>query len=618
MTAGTLSAEVGTALASVEKACEAGKITAGAVENLKCWLTESRYADYRGAIIEHIRDEKWQKLDDVFWTIIPFGTGGRRGRMYAFGSNAINDRTIGESAQGLADYLRSTNPAEKELRCAIAYDTRHNSRHFAELCASIMVANGFRVFFLDDYRATPQLSYAVRAKQCDCGIMVTASHNPPSDNAVKVYQSTGGQVLPPHDKAIIDRVMTVQEIKKVSFAAALEQGKVEICTAEIDRDYLAEAVKYAFPGPRDVNILYSPLHGVGGFAVPPLLKAGGFNHVEIFGPHSQPSGDFPNVPGNVSNPENVPVFDSMIELAKKSQVEPQTTSIGAIDLILATDPDCDRMGAAAKLRPELNSPWATINGNQLGALLTDYVLGVRQAMGKLTSKSYVIKTLVTTELIRRICESYGVQCQGNIHVGFKWIGGLMDELGPSDFEFGTEESHGFLIGSYARDKDGAVACLLMALLAAQLKSQGKTIHQRLDELLVQHGYHEESVLNVQMEGSEGMAAMKKLMHTFRTAPPTELGGLQVVAVKDYDALTTRLPDGSTVELEAPAANMVILDLDQTGNYVAVRPSGTEPKVKFYIFASLDRAASGDLVAARQAIGARIKTIQAELKEFCKK
>ena len=616
MTQGTLSAEIETALASVQRAHAEGKVSAGAVENLKCWLTEERYLDYRNAILEHIRDGKWQKLDDVFWTVIPFGTGGRRGRMYAFGSNAINDRTIGESAQGLADYLRSTEPT-KELRCAIAYDTRHNSRHFAELCASIMVANGFRVFFLDDFRATPQLSYTVRAKKCDCGIMVTASHNPPSDNAVKVYQSTGGQVLPPHDQAIIDRVMTVQEIKKVPFAEALKNGKVEVCTAEIDRDYLAEAVKFAFPGPRDVNILYSPLHGVGGFAVPPLLTAAGFKSVEVFAPHAQPSGDFPNVPGNVSNPENIPVFDSMIALAKKSQSDASATSIGAVDLILATDPDCDRMGAAAKVKPTQDSEWATINGNQLGALLTDYVLGVRKATGQLNPNSYVIKTLVTTELIRRICESYGVQCQGNIHVGFKWIGGLMDQLGPNAFEFGTEESHGFLIGSYARDKDGAVACLLMALLAAQLKSRGQTIHQHLDELLMRHGYHEESVLNVQMEGSEGMAAMKKLMQTFRTQPPTQLGGLNVIAVRDYDALTIRRTNGSVEKLDAAAANMVILDLEQTGNYVAVRPSGTEPKVKFYIFASLDRESSTDLAAARATTGKRIAQIQGELKAFCK-
>jgi len=363
--------------------------------------------------------------------------------------------------------------------------------------------------------------------------------------------------------------------------------------------------------------LYSPLHGVGGFAVPPLLTAAGFKSVEVFAPHAEPSGDFPNVPGNVSNPENIPVFDSMIALARKSQSDASATSIGAVDLILATDPDCDRMGAAAKLKPTPDSEWATINGNQLGALLTDYVLGVRKATGQLKANSYVIKTLVTTELIRRICESYGVQCQGNIHVGFKWIGGLMDQLGPDDFEFGTEESHGFLIGSYARDKDGAVACLLMALLAAQLKSRGQTIHQRLDELLRQHGYHEESVLNVQMEGSEGMAAMKKLMQTFRTQPPTQLGGLNVIAVRDYDALTIRRTNGAVEKLDAAAANMVILDLDQTGNYVAVRPSGTEPKVKFYIFASLDRESSTDLAAARTTIGQRIKQIQGDLKTFCK-
>jgi phosphoglucomutase/phosphomannomutase len=411
----------------------------------------------------------------------------------------------------------------------------------------------------------------------------------------------------------------VQEIKQVPFSEALQQGKVEICTAEIDRDYLAEVLVYAFPGPREANILYSPLHGVGSFAVLPLLKAAGFKNVEVFQPHAQPSGDFPNVPGNVSNPENVAVFDSMIESAQKSQVgsSQHGSSAVGIDLILATDPDCDRMGAAAQLRPEPASPWATINGNQLGALLTDYVLGVRKATGQLKPSSYVIKTLVTTELIRRICESYGVRCEGNIHVGFKWIGGLMDELGPDGFEFGTEESHGFLIGKYARDKDGAVACLLMALLAAQLKSQGKTIHQRLDELLQQHGYHEEAVLNVQMEGSEGMAAMQRLMQTFRQSPPKSLGGLKVTAVRDYEALTCLQSDGKIEKLDAPSANMVILDLEHTGNYVAVRPSGTEPKVKFYIFACLDSAGSKDLSAAKTAVGSRMKTIQQELKQLAK-
>ncbi len=283
-------------LQDVQQAAQAGKLSQGAVDNLKCWLTETRYADYVPMIAEHIRDQKWKALDDAFWTIIPFGTGGRRGRMYPFGSNTINDRTIGESAQGLADYALSVKGTSKQLSCAIAYDTRHKSRHFAELCASIMVANGFKVFFLDDYRATPHLSFTVRHKHCDCGIMVTASHNPPSDNAVKVYWDNGAQVSPPHDKQIIDCVMKVQQIKTVPFDQALKNGQVEIVTAEIDRDYLEQVLKFSWPGPRDVRILYTPLHGVGGFAALPVMKAAGFKDVVVYGPHAEPSGDFPNVP----------------------------------------------------------------------------------------------------------------------------------------------------------------------------------------------------------------------------------------------------------------------------------------------------------------------------------
>lgn len=594
------------ALAAASEAVSAGKLTGPALENLKCWLTEDRYSPYQKSIVEHIAGGKWQKLDDVFWTVIPFGTGGRRGRMYEFGSNAINERTIGESAQGLATYiLEQPRSDNHQLSCAIAYDTRHRSREFAELCSSIMVANGFEVYLLDDYRATPQLSYAVRKMNCDCGIMVTASHNPPSDNAVKVYWSTGGQVLPPHDKAIIERVMNTDQIKKVEFASALKDGKVKICTQEIDAAYLAEVQKYAWDGPRDAKIIYSPLHGVGAFAVVPVLENAGFKDFTVYEPHSEPSGDFPNVPGHVSNPENAKVFDAIIEQAKQS----------AADLIIATDPDCDRLGCAAPLTTDTSGEWATINGNQIGALLTDYACQKMKSAGLLTEKSYVIKTLVTTELTRRVAESYGVRCEGNLHVGFKWIAGVMDAVGPDDFVFGTEESHGYLIGQYCRDKDGAVACLLMSMLAADLKAQGKTLHQRLDELLVQHGCHQENLINVQMEGSEGMALMNKLMAAFRTSPPKQLGGIEVAGVRDYQSLTTRLPDGSTRPLEAPAANMVMLDLVEEGNYFAVRPSGTEPKVKFYMFTYCSPAQSRDLGKAKATLASRLDQLERDIRAY---
>ncbi|WP_164103736.1 phospho-sugar mutase [Candidatus Laterigemmans baculatus] len=600
---------VAEALLRIDQAFESGRLSNTAVENLRKWLKEERYADYRHEIVRHVIQEQWQKLDDAFWTVIPFGTGGRRGRMYPIGSNAINDRTIGESAQGLADYIveqSKQSDVRKPLSCAIAYDTRHRSREFAELCAGIMVASGFQVYFLDDYRATPQLSFAVRFKECNCGIMVTASHNPPSDNAVKVYWSTGGQVLPPHDKAIIERVMNTEEIRVVPFAEALADGRVEICTAEVDAAYLDAVLACASSGPRDLRILYSPLHGVGASSTVPVLQRDGFTQVEVYGPHAEPSADFPNVPGNSANPENVGVFTKPIEYAREHGFE----------LVLATDPDADRLGVAAPLTLDASSEWRTLNGNQIGALLTDYVLSRRQDAGTLSSDNYVVKTLVTTELVRRIAEQYGVRCEGNLLVGFKWIAGLMDAEGPDKFVFGTEESHGYLVGNYVRDKDAPVACMLMCELAARLKSEGRTLHQQLDALYKQHGYHAEYLINVQMEGSEGMAAMQKLMAAFRNNPPAQLAGLGVSRVRDYlNSQQFAVGSGNPEKLDGPVGDIVILELAEEGNYVAVRPSGTEPKVKFYIFTRLSAAQSSDLEAAKQTLADRIARLDKDVRAF---
>ncbi|MFN9445118.1 MAG: phospho-sugar mutase [Pirellulaceae bacterium] len=587
-----------------ETACLEKKITTGALENIRQWLIQPRYQAYRRILGEHLENSRWKELDDAFWTIIPFGTGGRRGRMYPIGSNAINDRTIGESAQGLAEYVLE-KVSDRPLRCAIAYDTRHRSRHFAELCASILVANGFTVYFLDDYRATPQLSQAVRMFQCHCGIMVTASHNPPSDNAVKVYWSTGGQIVPPDDAAIIDRVMKVDEIRSVDFAQACVDGKVMMVTNQVDAAYLKAAGEFAFPGSRNLKLLYSPLHGVGSFAVPPLLRQAGFEQIEMFGPHAEPNGDFPNVPGHVSNPENPPVFEAMIAHAKHQGHR----------LILATDPDCDRMGCAAPETMDTSGPWRIFNGNEIGALLADFMLRKFQELGKLTRSSYVIKTLVTTDLTRKIAEAYQARCEGNIHVGFKWIAQLIDAHGPDSFVFGTEESHGYLVGQYARDKDGAVACLLMAQLAAELAANGRSLSNQLDALHRQHGVHLEDLLNVQMEGSEGMEQMKKVMAAFRDSPPKQLGDSQVLEMKDYQSLQTlNLASRQSQPLDSPKSNMVMLNLGGSGNAVAVRPSGTEPKVKFYFFGVLPPS-NTDLTSDRQQIRNRIDSWKKSLKEY---
>ena len=604
----SISESVQASLSSVAEAVQEGSLSESAAENLRVWLTEDRYSDYRQEVVDHVEAGKWQALDDAFWTIIPFGTGGRRGRMYPIGSNAINDRTIGESAQGLADYVVEYSGGKSGLSCAIAYDTRHKSRHFTELCAGIMVAAGLKVYLLDDYRATPQLSFAVRYKHCDCGIMVTASHNPPSDNAVKVYWSSGAQVLPPHDKAIIERVMNCQEIKSVPFAEALADGRVEVVTEEVDKAYFEAASACAFDGPRDVRVLYTPLHGVGEAAVVPLLHRVGFNDVEVYGPHREPSGDFPNVPGHVSNPENKAVFDKPIEYAKQSGFE----------LILATDPDCDRIGVAAPMTLDPSGPWRTFNGNEIGSLLAEYVLSRRAAAGTLSAEHYLVKTLVTTELIRRIAESYGVRCEGNLLVGFKYIAQVMDRDGADLFVFGTEESHGYLVGQYCRDKDGAVASMLMCELAAELKSKKVSMNDFLCDLYRRHGYHRETLINLVMEGSEGMAAIQRLMKSFRESPPQRLAGIDVIGLRDYGAGTmTDTTTGQSRPLSGPTGDLVILDLAEEGNYVAVRPSGTEPKIKLYVFTRVAPEQSADLEGASAILSHRLEELEKDVRSYAK-
>ena len=586
----------------LDRAVADEKLSASARENILRWLTESRYARYRDSVVHHIETEKWRQLDDAFWTIIPFGTGGRRGCMYPIGSNTINERTIGESASGLAAYVRSVNSTGADLSCAIAYDTRHNSRTFAELCARIMVAADFSVYFLDDFRSTPELSFLVRHKNCSCGIMVTASHNPPSDNAVKVYWSTGGQILPPHDEAIIELVMNVGEIEEgISFEEAVAQGAIEICTTEIDGAFVQAVASEGFGGDRNLSILYSPLHGVGASAVCPVLAAAGFSDVEVFADHASPSGDFPNVPGHVSNPENPEVYEAIVARAQES---------GA-DLVMVSDPDCDRIGCSARVSLNADAAWRTFNGNQIGVLLADYVLERRKSA--LTSQHYLVKTLVTTEMIRRIGESYGVATHGDLLVGFKWIGAKIDEAGPEHFVFGAEESHGYLMGQYARDKDGAMAAMLLAELAAKVKSEGKTLHEKLDDLYWQHGYHAERLMTIRMEGSQGMIRMQQLMKELRENPPQAISGIAVSGLRDYLAGRTILPDGSSRSLQGPTGDIVVIDLADDGNYVAVRPSGTEPKVKVYLFTYVAPELLSDLETAKQEMDARLDGIEKDLR-----
>jgi len=594
--------DIQAALAQLEAAAADGRLSPGAVENIRTWLTEPYLEEYAAEVADHLLTGRWRELDDAFFTIIPFGTGGRRGRMYPIGCNTINDRTIGESAQGLADFIKK-RATGRPLSCAVAYDTRHRSRHFAELCAQIMAAAGFKVYFLDGYRSTPELSFAVRHKECACGIMVSASHNPPSDNAVKVYGPSGGQLLPPDDEECIRHMEQVTWIRQIAFAEGLKSGKIVYCQEEVDAAFVEAILRQSIEGPRDLKIIYSPLHGTGASAVCPVLQRAGFEQVELFGPHAEPNGDFPNVPNHVANPENPAVFDPIIEQARQS---------GA-DLILATDPDADRLGCAATKWLGPDAPWETLTGNQIGALLADFLLATRQAAGTLTPEHYVVKTLVTTELIRRVADSYGVQTAGNLLVGFKWIGGEIDARGPEKFVFAAEESYGFLAGDHVRDKDGAVAAMLLAELAAKLKSEGRTLHQQLDDLMRRHGCHTEKQFSLEAKGEKGKEHMEAMLSRLRAHPPQSIAGRRVTHLRDYLSQTLTEIGVGTQALEGPKGNMLIFDLETPGYYVAVRPSGTEPKVKFYMFAFNPPEESQDLEATRAAQRDALAAVEADLR-----
>jgi phosphomannomutase len=469
------------ALDLIAQAHRDGTISSTTVENAQRWISDGNYEQYRSSILQHIADANWRRIEEVFWSTIPFGTAGRRGTIYPFGTQAINTRTIGETVQALADYLLDVSQGSEPRRCAVAFDTRHNSAEFARLSAEIMAAAGFAIYFFDQPRSTPCLATTVLHKQCDCGIMITASHNPPTDNAIKVFWSNSGQLLAEQAEAVWQRIQKVGHIRTKPFDQAVADGEIEFCREEMDEVYRRKVFsvgRRSQRGTRDLVVVYSPLQGVGGTSVPVVLADAGFENVEVFGPHAEPSADFPNVPGGIANPEDPQVFQGIIQYAKTT---------GA-DLILASDPDADRLGCATPLVLG-GDDWRTLSGNEIGVLIADYLLDQHKQSGALTPDHYVIKTLVTSNMVIRVAAEYGVRAYGDVFTGFKWIGALIDELGPDHFVFGFEEAHGYLAGTHCRDKDGAVAALLLAELADQAKSAGLSVHQKMNELYRRVGCH---------------------------------------------------------------------------------------------------------------------------------
>lgn len=592
---------VKTAVATVQSATSRGQLTAESARNIERWLCAEQYSPYRSELLNLISNSKFSVLNDYFWERIPFGTGGRRGPMSSIGSATINARTIAESADGLAKYVlqyRSNDKQTTTPRAVVAYDSRHRSAEFAKLTACVLAANGFHVSFFAQPRSTPELSFAVRHLHCDTGVMISASHNPPCDNGFKAYWSTGGQVLPPHDAGIIACVDSATTIPLVDFDQALRENRITLAGEDIDDAYVAAVCRLGLSKCRQIAALYTPLHGVGETSVYRVVREAGFDRVTIFEPQRSQDGSFPNVPDHLPNPERFAVFGPAIEYAKRTDV----------DLVLASDPDADRMAVAVR---DGDGEFVCLTGNQLGALLTDYVLRQRAVAGTLSPDHYVIETLVTTPLIAAIGQFYQVQVIRDVLVGFKYIAGEIDARRADQFVFAAEESIGFMAGDYTHDKDAAIGALYVLELAAELKQQGQTLLDRLNALYGRHGYFLEETISKMCPGASGQAQIQRIMTAFRTRPPSRSGGCIWGSVRDFKQHEVRsLPSNNVVEqIPTPSGDLLIFS-GQSGDCqvtVAVRPSGTEPKIKFYYF--INRSTTPSLAAAKSIAGACLLEIR---------
>jgi phosphoglucomutase len=568
------SSELQQAVALVDAAAAKGAITAGGAANLKSWLTGPAYQNYRSRLLEMVRGGQFAELDQLFWEVIPFGTGGRRGRMADLGSATINDRTIAESADGMAVYLKQVKGGPGG-RAVIAHDTRNRSVDFARITATTFAAHGLSVFLFDGYRSTPALSFAVRHLSCDIGVMISASHNPPADNGFKAYWSSGAQVLPPHDKGIIECVAKAEEIPTVDFEQAVRDGSIRLIGEEVDRAFAAAVIGESLSDARDIKAVYTPLHGVGETSLYRVIREAGFKQVEIFGPQRAPDGNFTNVPKQLPNPELPSALEPAVAYAKHS---------GA-DLVLASDPDADRLGVAARGG---DGSFVDLTGNQVGGLLVDFVIRKRKAATKLSPEHFVTTTLVSTPLFGTIGRRHQLTVIDDLLVGFKYIAQTMDAHGADKFVFGAEESLGYLAGTYCRDKDASIAALYVLELAAELKREGKTLLDGLDALYNTYGYFLEGQRSHASQGPQGKAEIDTLMQAFRTRPPQTLGQVRIERARDYrDQVTRTVPGGQKIgELKTTRGDLLFLD-SANGPVqfsIAARPSGTEPKIKFYFFA----------------------------------
>ena len=568
-------------------------------ERAMVWIN-GNYDEATKKEVKRLMDEDPQELKESFYQSLEFGTGGLRGIM-GVGTNRMNIYTVGMATQGLANYIKAQFGSEAELKVAIAHDSRNNSRLFAETTAKIFAANGLTAYLFESLRPTPELSFTIRELGCKAGVVVTASHNPKEYNGYKVYWSDGAQIIAPHDKNIIAEVNKISGVDEVKFEGG--NGRIEIIGEEIDRRYIDKLATLSLSPEiiakhADLKIVYTPIHGTGLMLVPRTLERFGFRNIIRIPEQDIIDGNFPTVKS--PNPEENSTLEMAIAKAKAENA----------DIVLATDPDADRVGVAVKTA---DGSFELLNGNQTASLLFFYVLNRWKENGLLKGKEYIVKTIVTTDLLSEIAQSFGVEVY-NVLTGFKYIADIIGKNeGKKRFIVGGEESYGYLAGEFVRDKDAVIACALIAETAAWAKEQGKTLDQLLKEIYVKFGFFKESLLSVTKKGISGQEEIKKMIADFRSTPPQTIAGSKVMLIHDYKTGETfDTLSELRYEIALPKSD-VLQFITQDGTIVSVRPSGTEPKIKFYFGVKGSLASVADYGKANAELDAKIEQIVADLK-----
>jgi phosphoglucomutase len=546
--------------------------------------------------IARLEKENPTELADAFYRNLEFGTGGLRGIM-GVGTNRMNKYTVGMATQGFANYLNQTYPGGT-IRVAIAHDSRNNSRQFAEITANVMAANGIKVFLFEALRPTPELSFTIRQLGCQGGVVCTASHNPKEYNGYKAYWNDGGQLVPPHDKNVIKEVEKIASVDEVKWSGG--EANITLIGKEMDEAY-TQMVKGLSVYPEvigrqhDLKIVYTPIHGTGITLVPEVLKRFGFTNVQVVEEQAQPDGNFPTVV--YPNPEESEAMSIGLKKAKELDA----------DIFLGTDPDADRVGIAIK---DKQGNWVLMNGNQTAVLAFNYIIEARKAKGIAQANDFVVKTIVTTEMIDRIAQDNNVKCY-NVLTGFKWIAELIKEKEATEnYIVGGEESYGLMIGNKLRDKDAVSAVALLCEMAAYEKDKGKTLFEKLIDLYVQYGYYKEHLISITKKGMNGQKEIADMMEGYRSNPPKTINGSPVVQLLDYQLRKGKnLQTGEEWNITLPVSNVLQFILAD-GSKISARPSGTEPKIKFYfsVHTTLKSAADFDSVQTHGELDKRIQGI----------